>query len=200
MTARNILFIMCDQLRWDYLSCYGHPHLQTPNIDALAARGVRFTRAYVQSPVCGPSRMSFYTGRYVASHGATWNGVPLKVGEMTLGDYLRPLGRCRPCWSARRTWWPTPRAWSGSASIPARSSASASPNAASTPTTATTACMPRARTGATIRSAALRALPQRQGLRRRQSLARLGQRRRRRGQRAGLRLGHAARAQAGAGG
>jgi arylsulfatase A-like enzyme len=88
----NILFIMCDQLRWDYLSCYGHPRLATPNIDALAARGVRFTRAYVQSPVCGSSRMSFYTGRYVQSHGATWNGVPLKVGEMTLGDYLRPLG------------------------------------------------------------------------------------------------------------
>lgn len=83
---------MCDQLRWDYLSCYGHPRLHTPNIDALAARGVRFTRAYVQSPVCGASRMSFYTGRYVSSHGATWNGVPLKVGEMTLGDYLRPLG------------------------------------------------------------------------------------------------------------
>jgi len=90
--TRNILFIMCDQLRWDYLSCYGHPRLHTPNIDTLAARGVRFTRAYVQSPVCGASRMSFYTGRYVASHGATWNGVPLKVGEMTLGDYLRPLG------------------------------------------------------------------------------------------------------------
>jgi arylsulfatase A-like enzyme len=90
--VRNILFIMCDQLRWDYLSCCGHPHLHTPNIDALAARGVRFTRAYVQSPVCGASRMSFYTGRYVSSHGATWNGVPLKVGEMTLGDYLRPLG------------------------------------------------------------------------------------------------------------
>ena len=91
--TRNILFIMCDQLRWDYLSCDGHPKLHTPNIDALAARGVRFTRAYVQSPVCGASRMSFYTGRYVQSHGATWNGVPLKVGEMTLGDYLRPLGR-----------------------------------------------------------------------------------------------------------
>ena len=90
--TKNILFIMCDQLRWDYLSCYGHPKLHTPNIDALAARGVRFTRAYVQSPVCGSSRMSFYTGRYVQSHGATWNGVPLKVGEMTLGDYLRPLG------------------------------------------------------------------------------------------------------------
>ena len=89
---RNILFIMADQLRWDYLSCYGHPHLKTPNIDALAGRGVRFTRAYVQSPVCGASRMSFYTGRYMHSHGATWNGVPLKVGEMTLGDYVRPLG------------------------------------------------------------------------------------------------------------
>jgi arylsulfatase A-like enzyme len=92
-TVRNILFIMCDQLRFDYLSCYGHPHLHTPNIDALAARGVRFTRAYVQSPVCGASRMSFYTGRYVQSHGASWNEIPLKVGEMTMGDYLRPLGR-----------------------------------------------------------------------------------------------------------
>jgi arylsulfatase A-like enzyme len=90
--TKNVLFVMCDQLRWDYLSCYGHPRLETPNIDALAARGVRFTRAYVQSPVCGASRMSFYTGRYVQSHGASWNGVPLKVGEMTLGDYLRPLG------------------------------------------------------------------------------------------------------------
>lgn len=90
--VRNILFIMCDQLRFDYLSCAGHPTLKTPNIDALAARGVRFTRAYVQSPVCGASRMSFYTGRYVSSHGASWNGFPLKVGEMTMGDYLRPLG------------------------------------------------------------------------------------------------------------
>lgn len=90
--VKNILFVMCDQLRWDYLSCAGHPRLRTPNIDALAAQGVRFTRAYVQSPVCGPSRMSFYTGRYVHSHGASWNGFPLKVGEMTMGDYLRPLG------------------------------------------------------------------------------------------------------------
>jgi arylsulfatase A-like enzyme len=90
--ARNILFIMCDQLRFDYLSCAGHPRLHTPNIDALAADGVRFTRAYVQSPVCGASRMSFYTGRYVQSHGASWNGFPLRVGEMTLGDHLRPLG------------------------------------------------------------------------------------------------------------
>ncbi len=91
-SVRNVLWIMADQLRWDYLSCYGHPTLETPNIDGLAARGVRFQRAYVQSPFCGPSRMSYYTGRYCRSHGATWNGFPLRVGEPTLGDHLRPLG------------------------------------------------------------------------------------------------------------
>lgn len=89
---KNVLFIMCDQLRFDYLSCAGHPFLKTPNIDALAARGVRFSRAYVQSPVCGPSRMSSYTGRYMRSHGANWNGFPLRIGEPTLGDHLRKLG------------------------------------------------------------------------------------------------------------
>ncbi|UWQ93702.1 sulfatase-like hydrolase/transferase (plasmid) [Rhodobacteraceae bacterium M382] len=89
---KNVLFIMCDQLRWDYLSCTGHPHLHTPHIDRLAERGVLFDRTYVQSPICGPSRMSFYTGRYTSSHGSTWNNIPLKVGEMTLGDHLRPLG------------------------------------------------------------------------------------------------------------
>jgi len=93
MTAvRNILFVMCDQLRADYLSTYGHPHLKTPHIDRLAALGTKFTRCYVQGPVCGPSRMSSYTGRYVMSHGATWNFVPLSAGERTLGDYLRAAG------------------------------------------------------------------------------------------------------------
>jgi arylsulfatase A-like enzyme len=90
--VRNILFIMYDQLRFDYLSCAGHPHLKTPHMDALAARGVRFSRCYVQSPVCGASRMSYYTGRYVHSHGAAWNNFPLKVGEQTVGDHLRKLG------------------------------------------------------------------------------------------------------------
>ena len=89
---RNILFIMFDQLRWDYLSCYGHPHLETPNLDRLASKGVRFDRAIIQSPLCGPSRMSTYTGRYVHSHGASWNNTPLKVGELTMGDHLRDLG------------------------------------------------------------------------------------------------------------
>ncbi|MGI9372050.1 MAG: sulfatase-like hydrolase/transferase [Hyphomicrobiales bacterium] len=90
--AKNILFIMFDQLRFDYLSCAGHPHLHTPHIDALAEKGVRFTRAYAQSTICGASRMSFYTGRYVQSHGAAFNNFPLKVGELTLGDHLRKAG------------------------------------------------------------------------------------------------------------
>ena len=88
----NVLWIMADQLRWDYLSCYGAKHIETPNLDWLASKGIRFNKAYVQSPICGPSRMSFYTGRYVRSHGATWNGFPLRVGEPTLGDHLRELG------------------------------------------------------------------------------------------------------------
>lgn len=89
---RNVLFIMCDQLRWDYLSCYGHPTLRTPNIDSLARRGIRFEKAFVQSASCGPSRMSYYTGRYVTSHRAFGNFVALPIDEYTLGDYLRPQG------------------------------------------------------------------------------------------------------------
>ncbi|MCP4980280.1 MAG: sulfatase-like hydrolase/transferase [Gammaproteobacteria bacterium] len=89
---RNILFIMCDQLRWDYLSCYGHLKLHTPNIDALAARGVRFENAYCQAPLCGPSRASFYTGRYMSSHGVMANQDPTRVDELSIADYLKPCG------------------------------------------------------------------------------------------------------------
>lgn len=92
MKKKNILFIMFDQLRFDYLSCAGHKTLQTPHLDGLAKKGVRFSNCVVQSPICGASRMSFYTGRYVHSHGASWNNVPLKVGEVTLGDHLRQAG------------------------------------------------------------------------------------------------------------
>jgi len=89
----NVLYIMADQLRWDHLRCAGHPWLRTAHLDALAARGVRFTQAYVNSGVCGPNRMSHYTGRYPVTHGATWNRVPLSIGEITLGEYLRHGGR-----------------------------------------------------------------------------------------------------------
>ena len=92
MKVKNILFIMADQLRFDYLSCYGHPHLKTPHLDGLAKKGVLFESAYVQAPVCGPSRASYYTGRTVFSHGSTWNQIPLPIGELTIGDYLRKSG------------------------------------------------------------------------------------------------------------
>ncbi len=82
---------MCDQLRADYLSCYGHPYLNTPNIDKIAKMGVLFNNAYCQAPLCGPSRASFYTGRYLSSHGALANVDPLKLGERSLGDYLQEL-------------------------------------------------------------------------------------------------------------
>lgn len=88
----NILFVICDQLRWDYLSCYGHPHLHTPNIDALAERGVRFNRAYVQSPLCGPSRGSIATGRYVSSFGGGTNFDPIALREKAMGTMLRENG------------------------------------------------------------------------------------------------------------
>ena len=92
---------MYDQLRFDYLSCAGHPSLETPNFDRVASMGVRFTNAYVQSPICGASRMCFYTGRYASSHGAQWNNFPLRVGEFTMGDHLRKAGM--DCWLLGKT-------------------------------------------------------------------------------------------------
>lgn len=89
---RNILFIMTDQWRADCLSCSGHPLVKTPNLDKLAENGVRFERAYVQTAVCGPSRMCFYTGRHTHAHRSSWNGVPLPEDERGIGHYFRDYG------------------------------------------------------------------------------------------------------------
>jgi len=64
----NILFILCDDLGWGDLHCYGHPVIRTPNLDRLAAQGTLFTQFYVNSAVCSPSRTAFMTGQYPARH------------------------------------------------------------------------------------------------------------------------------------
>ncbi len=75
----NIVIFMADQLRADALGCFGNAQALTPTIDALAARGTRFDDAWVQHPVCGPSRVSFMTGWY-----------PHTAGHRTLDNLLKP--------------------------------------------------------------------------------------------------------------
>ncbi|MDH7571068.1 MAG: sulfatase-like hydrolase/transferase, partial [Armatimonadota bacterium] len=70
----NILWICTDQQRFDTIHALGNPHVRTPNLDRLVARGVAFTRAYCTSPICTPSRASFLTGRYPRTTRARWNG------------------------------------------------------------------------------------------------------------------------------
>jgi choline-sulfatase len=65
MKPTNLLFILSDEHNKRVTGCYGHPVARTPNLDALAARGTRFTGAYTNCPICVPARASFATGRYV---------------------------------------------------------------------------------------------------------------------------------------
>ena len=58
----NIIYIMCDDMGYNDLACYGQQYINTPNLDRMASEGMRFTQAYAGSPVSAPSRASFMTG------------------------------------------------------------------------------------------------------------------------------------------
>ncbi len=73
----NVLFITVDQWRGDCLSVAGHPVVQTPSLDRLAARGVRFANHWANTAPCGPSRATLHTGMYAQNHRSVLNGTPL---------------------------------------------------------------------------------------------------------------------------
>ena len=83
----NILCVMCDDMGYGDLGCYGQPYISTPNIDSLARSGIRFTQAYAGSPVSAPSRASMMTGQHsghceVRGNKEYWRDVPMvKYGE-----------------------------------------------------------------------------------------------------------------------
>src|SRR5688500_11877319 len=64
----NIIFILCDDLGWGALSCYGNTVMKTPTLTKLATSGTLFTQFYVNGSVCSPSRCAFFTGQYPARH------------------------------------------------------------------------------------------------------------------------------------
>ncbi len=81
-TRPNILYIMCDDMGYGDLGCYGQQIISTPNIDSLARQGMLFTQAYAGSPVSAPSRATFMTGQHsghtlVRGNKEYWRGVPM---------------------------------------------------------------------------------------------------------------------------
>src|SRR4029079_13834894 len=95
----NILLIYADDMGYNELSCYGGKHVPTPNIDSIAAGGLRLTQGYVSAPLCSPSRAGLITGRYQTRFGHENNamapgGVPCT--EPTFADRLNSLG-CATC-------------------------------------------------------------------------------------------------------
>ncbi len=86
----NLIFIMPDQLRPDFLSCYGADFIDTPHIDSLAKQGTRFERAYSTSPICVPTRASLLTGRNAIRNGVTDNGAWLRPDLHASGIHTWP--------------------------------------------------------------------------------------------------------------
>ena len=93
----NILIVLCDDLGYGDLGCYGHPHIKTPNLDKLATEGIRLTDCYAAAPVCSPARAGMLTGRTPYRCGI-YDWIPanspmhLKKVEQTLATLLRDNG------------------------------------------------------------------------------------------------------------
>jgi choline-sulfatase len=86
--ARNILFLMADQLAPQSLPFYGHKLVKAPHLEALAARGTVFENAYTNSPLCVPARASLMTGQLGSTIGIYDSGSELPAGIPTMGHYL----------------------------------------------------------------------------------------------------------------
>jgi arylsulfatase A-like enzyme len=98
----NLVLILADDLGYGDLSCYGHPTIRTPNLDRMAAEGVRFTQYYSANPLCSPSRASLMTGRLHVRTGVNRVLFPdskggLPESEITIAQALKPLGYATCC-------------------------------------------------------------------------------------------------------
>jgi N-acetylglucosamine-6-sulfatase len=88
----NIVFILSDNQRWDFMSCAGHPFVQTPNMDRLASEGILFSNAFVTTSLCSPSRASFLTGQYAHTHGVKNNSTIWNTDNVTFLELLKSAG------------------------------------------------------------------------------------------------------------
>ncbi len=88
----NVVILCPDQLRADYLSCYGHPTIGTSHIDALASEGVLLERTYCAAPLCGPSRISFVTSTRFSEHNHRTYGSTINFGVPNLVSSLKAAG------------------------------------------------------------------------------------------------------------
>src|SRR5690554_2983485 len=88
----NILFLFPDQWRWDWLGCEGRVPVRTPNLDALAARGTRFTQCRTNSPLCAPARACLATGRRYEHTGVPDNKYDTRPEMGTIFQLLRNAG------------------------------------------------------------------------------------------------------------
>jgi len=88
----NIIFVMADDMGWGQTGYRGHPLLKTPNLDAMAANGLRFERFYAGNPVCSPTRASVLTGRSNDRAGVLSHGYALRLQEKTIAQALKSAG------------------------------------------------------------------------------------------------------------